>query len=210
MVGKKLSKEAAAPRGRPREFDPEQAIEQALAVFWEKGYEGASLTDLTEAMEINRPSLYAAFGSKEELFRRVVERYVSGPGDFVRLALEQPTVRGVVESILQGTVEVLTDPANPAGCLLVQGALACRETADPVRRELAARRAAGEAALRHRLERAIAEGDLPPSSDASSLASFLTTVMWGMAVRARSSASREELLRVAELTLRVFSGEAAS
>src|SRR5437762_10822949 len=106
------------PRGRPREFDTEQALDAALEVFWRKGYEGASLPDLTEAMGINRPSLYAAFGNKEELFRTVVTRYVEGPAAFVREALEEPTARGVAERLLSAAVDLVTDPRNPRGCLL--------------------------------------------------------------------------------------------
>src|SRR5215470_3064206 len=109
--------------GRPREFDVDQALERALQVFWRKGYEGASLPDLTEAMGINRPSLYAAFGNKEGLFRAVVERYVEGAASCVRQALEQSTARAVAEALLAATIDVVTDSKNPRGCLLVQGAL---------------------------------------------------------------------------------------
>src|SRR5262245_28573236 len=113
--------------GRPREFDAEEALERALYVFWRKGYEGASLSDLTEAMGINRPSLYAAFGNKEELFRKALDRYADGPAAFNRQALESKTARGVVECLLRGTAESVTDPCHPAGCLAVQGALSCGE-----------------------------------------------------------------------------------
>src|SRR5262245_55716229 len=111
--------------GRPRAFDLDSALDQALRTFWEKGYEGSSLTDLTKAMGINRPSLYAAFGNKEELFRRALARYLSGPASFFRKALEASTGKGVVEKLMRGAVEVHTCPGNPRGCLAVQGALAC-------------------------------------------------------------------------------------
>src|SRR6187402_2760002 len=131
-------KKNAAPivMGRPREFDAEAALDCALRVFWEKGYEGASLQDLTEAMGINRPSLYAAFGNKEDLFRRVLDRYVRGPGSFVREALNEPTARAVVERLLLGAALMQTTPSHPQGCLVVQGALACGADADPIRHEL--------------------------------------------------------------------------
>ena len=140
------------PRGRPREFDVDQALDRALQVFWRKGYEGASLPDLTRAMRINRPSLYAAFGNKEALFRKAIDRYVEGPAAYVREALDEPTARAVAERLLGGAVDLLTDPRNPRGCLMVQGALACGEAAESVRRELVSRRAAGEAAVRQRFE----------------------------------------------------------
>jgi AcrR family transcriptional regulator len=194
------------PTGRPREFDVEKALHRALKVFWHKGYEGASLAELTEAMGINRPSLYAAFGSKEELFRRALDRYAEGPTAYVREALNEPTARAVAERLLTGTVELLTDPRNPRGCLMVQGALACGEAADSVRRELIARRAAGEVALRQRFERARADGDLPADSDPADLACYLVTVMRGMAVQATGGAGREELRRVADLALRAWPG----
>src|ERR1051325_3475900 len=105
------------PRGRPRQFDTEKALDRALTVFWQKGYEGASLLDLTRAMGINRPSLYAAFGNKEALFRKALDRYAEGQAAYIRAALEAPTARAVAERLLHGTVELLTDPRNPRGCL---------------------------------------------------------------------------------------------
>ena len=158
------------PRGRPREFDIDQALDRALEVFWRKGYEGTTLPDLTRAMGINRPSLYAAFGNKEALFRRVIDRYVEGPAAFFSEALTEPRARAVAERLLRGTIDTVTAPNGPRGCLIVQGALACSEAAESVRRELAARRSAGEAAIRARFERAKADGDLPADSDPADLA----------------------------------------
>ena len=192
------------PRGRPREFDIEQALDRALRVFWRKGYEGTTLLELTRAMGINRPSLYAAFGSKEGLFRKALDRYAEGPAGYVRAALNEPTARAVVERLLEGTIEVVTDRRNPRGCLLVQGALACGEAAESVRRELVSRRLAGEAVLRERFQRAIADGDLPLDSDPADLARYIVAVMHGMAVQAASGASRAELRRVAALALRAW------
>jgi AcrR family transcriptional regulator len=191
-------------KGRPREFDIDKALETALHVFWEKGYEGTSLPDLTEAMGINRPSLYAAFGNKETLFRKAIDRYAKGPGGYVRHALNEPTARASVERLMLGAADLLTCPANPSGCLMVQGALASGESADPIRRELIARRVAGEVAIRQRLERAQAEGDLPADSDPADLARFVTVVIHGMSVQAASGASRDELHRVVETALQAW------
>ena len=155
-------------------------------------------------MGINRPSLYAAFGNKEALFRKALKRYEAGPAGYVYMALKEATARKVVEALLEGTVALLTEPRNPGGCLMVQGALACGENATRVRRELASRRAAGVAALRRRFQRAINEGDLPASADASGLARFVATVTHGLAVQAASGASRKELLCVTDMFLRMW------
>jgi len=197
-------KSESARLGRPRGFDADRALDRALAIFWRDGYEGASLPALTKAMGINRPSLYAAFGNKEALFRKAIERYDAGPAGYTYKALKRPTAREVVEALLDGIVALLTKPQNPGGCLMVQGALACGKNAKRVRQSLASRRAAGVVAIRRRFQRAIDEGDLPASADASGLARFVATVMHGMAVQAASGANRKELLRVKDIVLRIW------
>jgi len=192
------------PIGRPREFDVDRALERALKVFWRKGYEGTSLPDLTKAMGINRPSLYAAFGNKETLFRRALDRYAEGPAAHGHEALAEPTARRVIQRLLRGTIDLLTNPRNPRGCLIVQGALACGEAADSIRRELASRRAAMQTALRLRLERAVSEGDLPADCRPADLAGYITAVTQGLAVQAAGGASRAELQRVARIALRAW------
>src|SRR5437762_310137 len=140
------------PPGRPRAFDIAQALDRALDVFWKLGYEGATLPALTQAMRINRPSLYAAFGSKEALFHRAIDRYVEGPASHVGRALEQPTAREVVKAWLLDSIDLVTDPTRPRGCFLVQAALACGENSATIQQEVARRRSAGELALRGRFE----------------------------------------------------------
>jgi len=192
------------PPGRPRSFDVEKALDAALKIFWRKGYEGASLPDLTKAMHINRPSLYAAFGNKEALFRRAIDRYIEGPASHVQKALEQPNARETVERLLYGSIDLIAGARNPRGCLLVQGALACGDAAAPVRRETAKRRAAREALLRKRFERSLAEGDLPPDANPADLARYIATVSHGMAVQAAGGATRDELKKVVEMALRAW------
>src|SRR5213592_2067234 len=133
-MGMKSERQSASTVGRPRAFHVDEALDQALEVFWRKGFEGTSLPDLTKAMGINRPSLYAAFGNKEALFRRALDRYAEGPAAYVREALNGLTARAVAERLLHGSIDLLTDPRHPRGCLMVQGALACGEAADSVRR----------------------------------------------------------------------------
>src|SRR3954468_14933943 len=121
------------PRGRPREFDTERALDDALALLWRHGYEGTSLAALTEAVGVTPTSLYAAFGNKEELFRKVVDRYVKGPANYLHRAIARPTARGVAEAALAGAIEMVMNPKHPDGCLLVHGALAAHPDLAPVR-----------------------------------------------------------------------------
>lgn len=197
---------SAERRGRPRTFDVEEALDRALQVFWRNGYEGASLDELTGAMGISRPSLYAAFGDKQALFRKALDRYADGPSSFAREALKEPTARGVVERLLLGAVKMQADPNTPPGCLMVHGALACGEGTDSIRQELNSRRAADEAALRRRLVRAKAEGDLSPDANPADLARYVVTIVRGMAVQAAGGASLRELRRVVQIALRAWPG----
>jgi AcrR family transcriptional regulator len=191
----------AAQVGRPREFDADHALERALEVFWRQGYEGTSLSELTAAMGINRPSLYAAFGNKESLFHKALDRYTDEYMAFIRTALEEPTARGAIEALLRGYVASVTNPRTPPGCLTIQGGLASGPDADSVRAELAGRRLAGEAALRARLERARTQGDLPPDADPADLARFINTIAQGLAVQAASGATRKQLEQVVDTAL---------
>ena len=136
------------PSGRTRQFDVDEALDRALEVFWARGYEGATLPELTRAMGINRPSLYAAFGNKEQLFRKALDRYQTGPQSFLTEALRKPTARAVVEAIYSGFVRMQRDRDKARGCLVVSGALACGEEAETVRRELARLRQGAVAAFR--------------------------------------------------------------
>lgn len=195
------------PPGRPRAFDTDRALEAALRVFWQQGYEGTSLSDLTAAMGISRPSLYAAFGDKEALFRKALDRYASGPAAYMKAAMSAPTAQAAVEQLLFGAIDLLTAPENPAMCLIAQGTLVCGEEADSIRREVNARRQRGEAGLRVRLERAMSEGELPPDADAAGLACYFVTVVRGLGISALSGASREELTGVARMALHIWPGK---
>ena len=197
-------KKTARALGRPRSFETGKALDAAMKVFWCKGYEGASLSDLTKAMGINRPSLYAAFGDKESLFRKVLDRYDKGPAAYVREALNQPTARAVVERLMEGAAELGTASSNPRGCLFVQSALACGDKAEGIRNDLILRRDAGEKAVRLRLKRAQAEGDLAHDADPADLARYVVTVVQGIAVQAASGAARPELRRVVQTALRCW------
>ncbi len=198
------NKRAALPAGRPREFDVDEALDKALNVFRQKGFQGASLPDLTKAMGINRPSLYSAFGNKEELFRKALDRYAEQGFAFLKSALDEPTAYRAVEKILVGIAEKSACSKTPRGCLFVQGALACGDDAQVIRQELASRRQQSEFLFRQRFERAIAEGDLPSDTSASDLAAFIATVMQGMSVQSSGGASREALLGIARTALKAL------
>ena len=182
--------------GRPREFDTDTALEKAMRLFWAKGYEGTSVGDLTETLGISRPSLYAAFGDKQSLFRAALERYASGPAGYVAAALGKPTARKVAEHLLRGAADLQANTRNPGGCLTVNGGVACGDEAEPVRQALSAHRTAGVGLLRRRFEQAKAQGDLPKDSDPAALARFLAAVVYGMAVLASGGASRKELEQI--------------
>jgi AcrR family transcriptional regulator len=190
--------------GRPRGFDMDEALNRALDVFWRKGYEGASICDLTAAMGINPPSLYAAFGNKEALFRQALDRYAETKGAFVREALAAPKARDGIAALLHGTARHLTDKCNPPGCLLVQGIAGAGDHAQCIRDELNARRAATQKAMRDRLKQAKDEGELPEDADPAALARYFSTVTQGMAIQAAEGASRKELERVADMALRAW------
>ena len=194
------------PKGRPREFDTEKALDIALLLFWKQGYEGTSLAALTESMGINTPSLYAAFGNKEELFKKVLNRYLEKPASYLPKALTHPTARGAAESLLTGAIDMVTNRSHPDGCLLVQGALASGPMTENMRAELSRRRASAEAAVRRRFERAIAEGDLPRDAGAAQLARYMITVIWGLSVQASGGATKAQLKEVAQMALRSWPG----
>jgi AcrR family transcriptional regulator len=191
-------------RGRPREFCIDAALAQALRVFWEKGYEGTSLTDLTDAMHITRPSLYAAFGNKESLFRKALDLYEREKLSYIRRALEQPTARQVAETMLRGSVDNVMSNNEPHGCLGVITSVACGPESQSVREEVVKRGEAGKRALTERFVRAKEEGDLPPHVDPEGLMRVLIAMLQGISVQASQGASREDLERLVESGLALW------
>lgn len=175
-----------------------------MLAFWEHGYEGSSLARLTNAMGISATSMYAAFGNKEELFRKAVQRYTEGPSAYLARALEEPTALGVVTAILAGTVRTTTIPSRPQGCLGVQGALAAGDSGREARDLLVVWRNEGYVRVLKRFQRAVDEGDLPARTDPGLLARYVVTLAHGIAVQAASGVCRDELQAVTDAALRAW------
>ncbi|GHH38753.1 TetR/AcrR family transcriptional regulator [Lentzea cavernae] len=196
-----MDSQRSAPVGRPRSFDPDEALEKAMRVFWQNGYEGASLPDLTEAMGISRTSMYAVFGNKEELFRQALARYADGPASYGAEAVAEPTARGVATVFLHGAVRSATLPGYPTGCLSLRASLIGGEDGQGIRELLGAWRDETSAMLTNRLRRAVDEGDLPAETDSALLARYLMTIGNGVAVQAAGGAGRADLQVIVDAVL---------
>lgn len=186
---------------RPREFDEDQVLDAAMRTFWLRGYEGATLSELVEATGLGKPSLYKAFGNKEGLFRRVVERYDRDHLCFRHEALAEPTPRRIVERLLKGTIELHASRRNPPGCLETNAALACSVDAEDIRLELAAYRDAFTRRLRQRFDEVRSAGSLPQGMNSEAAASLVSTLIQGMAVQAKSGARPQDLRRIVSAAL---------
>lgn len=195
------------PRGRPSAFDYEEALEKALRVFWSRGYEGASMAELTEAMGINRPSIYAAYGNKEELFSKALGRYMAGPVAYVAEAMSESTAKQVAEKLLTKSAKFLSNERNPRGCMIAIGTLFSGEGSEQVQRELISYRQGYENALRERFDLAKSQNDLPKNVNTAALAKYIATVHQGMSVQAISGATKEELLAVVRQALNNWPSE---
>ncbi len=190
--------------GRPRAFEAETALDSAMKVFWEKGYEGTSLDDLTEAMGINRSSLYSSFGDKQTLFQKVIERYKSGPMAFLSEALAQPTARQSIESLLRSIVDFLADPSHPKGCLTLQGGMACGTGAEEIKQTMIDWRKGVTQPILRRLQQAQSDGDLGRDVNVKDLALYIVVVMNGLGVQSVNGATRSEMNRTVNLALRAL------
>lgn len=191
-------------RGRPRAFNQDEALEKAMRVFWKYGYEGASLAALTEAMGINKPSMYAVFGTKEELFRKAVDKYLTNTVSFVPEALNEPTIQKALRKLLTQSVDFLTDKQTPLGCLVLQGALNCGQGHESIQQELIVLRKGYEDLLRQRFELAQTQNDWDSRFNPAVMAKYIVTVHQGLSVQATSGATREELIAVVEIVLDNF------
>lgn len=195
------------PRGRPSAFDYEETLKKALKVFWTRGYEGASMAELSETMGINRPSIYAAYGNKEELFSKALAKYMSESVAYASEAMQETQAKKVAEKFLTQSAEFLTNEQNPRGCMIAIGTLFSGEDSEQVQREVSAYRQGYENALRARFDLAKSQNDLPKNTNTATLAKYIATVHQGMSVQATSGANKEELLAVVQLALNSWPAE---
>jgi AcrR family transcriptional regulator len=194
-----------ATKGRPRSFDEDQAIDAAMRVFWEKSFEGTTMTDLTDATGLSRSSIHAAFGSKEGLFLKAVERYKSEQMRHIPKALAEPTLPRVIEALFRGMVNSLSIPGNPKGCLSIHGALACGTDGELVTQVMAKWRKFNENRLKERFQQAQREGELGRDVSAADYARYIATIMMGIGIQAVNGAGRAELTRTVDMALRFLS-----
>jgi AcrR family transcriptional regulator len=192
-------------RGRPREFDREEALGRAMRLFWSRGYEATSVSDLTKAMGITPPSLYGTFGDKTRLFLEAVDRYQAGPGVFAQRALaEEPTAEGAIRRLLIDAVAAFCDPTQPKGCMVVLAATNCAVESSEVFDALADRRRAMERAIRDRIAAGEAVGELAADADIDVLTGLVALTLYGLAIKARDGASRSSLRKIVEQTMRTW------
>jgi AcrR family transcriptional regulator len=192
------------PRGRPRAFDRDDALDRAMHLFWRRGYEATSVSDLTEAMGITPPSLYAAFGDKKRLFLEAVDRYQSGPGGFAQAAFNEPTAVRAVRRLMMDTIESFFEKNNPKGCMVVLAATNCTTDSSDILDELAGRRRMAERLVRDRIAAGRDAGEIPSRADVDALAGMIITTLYGLSIKARDGASRASLRKVVEQVMSMW------
>ncbi|MGV0741396.1 TetR/AcrR family transcriptional regulator [Mycolicibacterium sp. XJ870] len=200
-----MSRQPPARRGRPRAFDRDTALQAAIDVFWERGYEGTRVSDLTTAMGLNAPSLYATFGSKEDLFREAVAYYNAPDRSPTTMAIQRPgPVRDAVEAMLRDNVRDFGDPATPPGCMIVLAGIAYSAETEVMRDLLKSCRNEDRARLLGRIRAGMADGELPADLDAQRLASFMITVLYGLSIQARDGISHADMDATVDLAMSVW------
>ena len=191
--------------GRPREFDRDEALAKARDLFWARGYEGVSMADLVEALGLASARIYAAFGSKETLFREAVALYDTGEGGFATRALaEESTARAAIERTLREAVETYTRQGRPTGCMVVSAATNCASPNEGIGAWLGDFRRRRTASIVQRLDQAVADGEFPSGTDAQSIGDFFATMLHGISVQARDGVPRDRLLRMAAAAMTVL------
>jgi AcrR family transcriptional regulator len=201
-VVRKIMKTTNGKTGRPISFDKDAALEAAMLLFWERGYEGTSMADLTHAMGLNPSSIYAAYGDKYALFQLAVERYMEMRAQYAGKALEEPTLEKVVRALFDNTVAFLTTPGHPARCMTLSGAVGCSADATPARDIMTEIRKQNEAVMRERFIRARKSGELPKGINVDDYTRYLSAIIAGLSIQAANGSLKAELNRTAQMALR--------
>lgn len=188
--------------GRPISFDKDAALEAAMLLFWERGFEGTSMADLSQAMGLNPSSIYAAFGDKHALFSLVVRRYMDSRAQYAVKALEEPTLKRVIRALFDNTVAFLSTPGHPPTCMTLAGAMGCSADATPARDLVTALRKQNEAAMRERLLKARKSGELSKGINVDDYTRYLSSILAGLSIQAANGSTKEELQRTAGMALR--------
>jgi len=200
--GEKIMKTANGKTGRPIGFDKDAALEAAMLLFWERGFEGTSMADLTQAMGLNPSSIYAAFGDKHALFQLAVKRYMEMRAQYAGKALEEPTLEKVVRALFDSTVAFLTTPGHPQTCMTLAGAVGCSQEATPARDLMKEIRKQNQVSIRERLLKARKSGELPKDIDVDDYTRYLSTILAGLSIQAANGSTKAELKRTAQMALR--------
>ena len=187
--------------GRPLSFDREAALNPAMLLFWRHGYEATSLAELTRAMGVTAPSIYAAYGDKKGLFRAAVHRYLTRSQTPAEVIAQAATAAAAARALIEGAAAAFTGADTPAGCLLASSAIAVSAEADDVREELAAIRREIETALCARIAADMDIGEVPAGADPAVLAAYVMAVIQGLSTLARDGATRAKLQQVAQLAM---------
>jgi len=195
-------KTGSGKTGRPIGFDRDAALEAAMLLFWERGFEGTSMADLTQAMGLNPSSIYAAFGDKHALFSAAVRRYMEIRAQYATKALEEPTLKRVIRALFNNTVAFLTTPGHPPTCMTLAGAAGCSLEAKPARDLMTEIRKQNQIAIRERLLKARKSGELPKGIDVDDYARYLSSIIAGLSIQAANGSTKEELKRTAKMALR--------
>jgi AcrR family transcriptional regulator len=198
----KTMKKGNGKTGRPISFDKDAALEAAMLLFWERGYEGTSMADLTQVMGLNPSSIYAAFGDKHALFQLVVNRYMEMRAQYAGKALEEPTLEGVIRALFDSTVGFLTTPGHPPTCMTLAGAVGCSLEAKPARDLMTEIRKQNQLAIRQRLLKARKSGELSKDVDLDDYTRYLSAIIAGLSIQAANGSTKAELRRTAQIALR--------
>jgi AcrR family transcriptional regulator len=188
--------------GRPIGFDKDAALEAAMLLFWERGYEGTSMADLTQAMGLSPSSIYAAFGDKHALFSRAVMRYMDTRAQYAKKALQQPTLEMVIRALFNNTVAFLSTPGHPPTCMSLAGAIACSADAKPASDLLTEIRKQNQLAMKERFLQAQKSGELSRSIDVDDYTRYLSSILAGLSIQAANGSTKAELKRTARMALR--------